>query len=82
MKTKLVCAVDNQVKKFFRNDVLHRKDGSAVVRGSGDLRVEEFWFEGCLVSQAMLELHRTLPPEVDEIVKMRKIVQLEAMKNK
>lgn len=82
MPVNLECVVDNTVKKWMKEGRLHREDGPAVIRGVGKSRVEEYWFEGCLVSQAMLELHRTLTPEVDEIVRMRKIVHLKAMKNK
>ena len=78
MKPKLVCVVDNQINRFTKNGLLHREDGPAVVRGD----VEEYWFEGCLVSAAMLELHKTLTPEVDEIIKNRKMVQLDAMRQK
>ncbi len=82
MPVNLECVVDNTVKKWMKEGRLHREDGPAVIRGVGKSRVEEYWCEGCLVSQAMLELHRTLTPEVDEIVRMRKIVHLKAMKNK
>lgn len=75
MKPKLFCVVANESKRFTKNGFLHREDGPAVIRGD----VEEYWFEGCLVSAAMLELQKTLTPEVDEIVKNRKVVRLEAM---
>ena len=78
MKPKLVCVVDNKTKKFMKNGLLHREDGPAVIRGE----VQEYWLEGCLVSAAMLELHKTLTPEVDEIIKHRKVVQLDAMRQK
>ena len=78
MKPKLVCVVDNQTKKFMKNGLLHREDGPALI--SGD--VKEYWFEGCLVSAGMLELHQTLTPEIDEIIKNRKVVQLEAKRKK
>lgn len=78
MKPKLFCVVDNQTKKFMKNGLLHREDGPAVIRGS----VQEYWFEGCLVSAAMLELHKTLTPEVDEIIRTRKVVHIEAIKRK
>lgn len=74
MKPKVECVVDNTVKRWMKDGLLHREDGPAVIRGSGHNRVEEFWFEGCLVSAAMLELHKTLSPEIDEIVKSRKVV--------
>lgn len=74
MRPKLSCVVDNQTKKFMKNGLLHREDGPALI--SGDVR--EYWFDGCLVSAAMLELHKTLTPEIDEIIKNRKVVQLEA----
>lgn len=78
MKPKLVCVVDNETKRFMKDGRLHREDGPALIKGE----VQEYWFEGCLVSAAMLELHKTLTPEVDEIVKSRKVVQLEAMRHK
>lgn len=74
MKPKLECVVDNTVKRWIKGGLLHREDGPAVIRGSGHKRVEEFWFEGCLVTAAMLELHKTLSPEIDEIIKNRKVV--------
>ena len=64
MPVNLECVVDNTVKKWMKEGRLHREDGPAVIRGVGKSRVEEYWCEGCLVSQAMLELHRTLTPEV------------------
>ena len=76
MKPKLNCAVDNTVTEWRKNGLLHREDGPAVIRGSGAGRVEEYWFEGCLVSSAMLELNRTLTAEIDEIVKQKKVVQI------
>jgi hypothetical protein len=80
MNTKLKCVVDNQVKKFMKNGLLHREDGPAVIKGSGENRVEEYWFEGCLVSKAMLELHKTLTPEVDEILKSRKVIKIDCVR--
>lgn len=77
MKPELKCVVDNQVKKWMKNGLLHREDGPAVIRGSGDNRIEEFWFEGCLVSAAMLELHKTLTPQIDELIKLRKVVKID-----
>lgn len=74
--TKLKCVVDNQVQRWTKNGLLHREDGPAVVRKSGDSRTEEFWFEGCLVTEAMLELHKTLTPEIEEIVRARKVVSM------
>lgn len=104
MKTKLQCVVDNQVKQWVKNGVLHREDGPAivgknylawyrhgllhredgpaVVRGSGVNRLEEYWLEGCLVSKAMLELHKTLTPEIDELVKNRRVVSLDSLRFK
>lgn len=79
MKPDLKCVVDNTVKTWRKNGLLHREDGPAVIKGIGENRVEEFWFEGCLVSAAMLELHKTLTPEIDEIIKNRTIVKLDAM---
>lgn len=76
MKPKLECVVDNTVKKWTKNGLLHREDGPAVIRGSGENRIEEYWFEGCLVTAAMLEIHKTLTPEIDEIVKNRKVVEI------
>ena len=80
MKPKLVCVIDNETKKFMKNGLLHREDGPAVIKGSGENRIEEYWFEGCLVSAAMLELHKTLTPEIDEIVRNRKVVRLDSMR--
>ena len=77
MKPKVECVVDNTVKRWKKGDLLHREDGPAVIKGSGHNRVEEFWFEGCLVSAAMLELHKTLTPEIDEIVRKRKVVRID-----
>ena len=82
MSTRLKCVVDNQVKKFMKNGYLHREDGPAVIKGSGDNRIEEYWFEGCLVSKAMLELHKTLTPEIDEIVRTRKLVKIDSYRSK
>ncbi len=76
MKPELKCVVDNTVKTWGKNGLLHREDGPAVIKGSGESRIEEYWLEGCLVSAAMLELHKTLTPEIDEIVRNRKVVQL------
>lgn len=80
MNTKLKCVADNQVKKFMKNGLLHREDGPAVIKGSGENRVEEYWFEGCLVYKAMLELHKTLTPEVDEILKSRKVIKIDCVR--
>lgn len=77
MKPKLECVVDNTVKRWMKDGLLHREDGPAVIRGSGHNRVEEFWFEGCLVTAAMLELHRTLTPQIDELIKLRKVVEID-----
>lgn len=77
MKPKLECVVDNTVKRWMKGGLLHREDGPAVIRGSGDNRVEEFWFEGCLVTAAMLELHRTLTPQIDELITHRKVVKID-----
>ncbi|WP_322038028.1 hypothetical protein [Burkholderia cenocepacia] len=63
--------MNNTVKKWMKDGLLHREDGPAVIKGSGENRIEEYWFEGCLVPAAMLELHKTLTPEVDEIIKNR-----------
>ena len=78
MKPKLECVVDNTVKKWMKDGLLHREDGPAVVKGSGTNRSEEYWFEGCLVTAAMLQLHKTLTAEINEIVKNRKVVQIAA----
>lgn len=78
MKPKLECVVDNSVKKWMKDGLLHREDGPAVVRGSGANQTQEYWFEGCLVTAAMLELNKTLTTEIDEIVKNRKVVQIGA----
>lgn len=77
MKPKLECVVNNTAKKWMKDDLLHREDGPAVIKGRSDNRIEEYWFEGCLVSAAMLELHKTLTPEVDEIIKNRKVVWID-----
>ena len=82
MKPKLECVVDNSVKKWVKDGLLHREDGPAVVKGSGTNRSEEYWFEGCLVNAAMLELHKTLTPEIDEILNKRKVVHLDSMRFK
>jgi hypothetical protein len=79
MKPELKCVVDNTVKTWKKNGLLHREDGPAVIKGSGENRIEEYWFEGCLVSAAMLELHKTLTPEIDALLKKRKIVSLDSM---
>jgi len=73
---KLKCVADNQVQRWTKNGLLHREDGPAFVRGSGKLKTEEFWFEGCLVTEAMLELHKTLTSEIEEIVRARKVVSM------
>ncbi|WP_247360281.1 hypothetical protein [Ralstonia pseudosolanacearum] len=78
MKPKLECVVDNTIKKWMKDGLLHREDGPAVIRGSGDSKIEEYWFEGCLVSAFMLQLHKTLTPEVDEIIKNRKMVRMDS----
>lgn len=78
MKPKLECVVNNTVKKCMKDGLLHRKDGPAVIKGSGKNRIEEYWFEGCLVSAAMLELHKKITPEVDEIIKNRKVVRIDS----
>lgn len=72
----LKCVVDNQVQRWTKNGLLHREDGPAVVRGSGKLKTEEFWFEGCLVTEAMLELHKTLTPAIEDLVRKRKVVSM------
>jgi hypothetical protein len=82
MKQELKCVVDNAVKTWRKNGLLHREDGPAVIKGSGENRIEEFWFEGCLVSAAMLELHKTLTPEIDNLLKKRKVVSLDSMRLK
>jgi hypothetical protein len=79
MKPELKCVVDNTVKTWKKNGLLHREDGPAVIKGSGENRIEEYWFEGCLVSAAMLLLHKTLTPEIDALLKKRKIVSLDSM---
>ncbi|WP_155836837.1 hypothetical protein [Paraburkholderia mimosarum] len=76
MKPKLECVVNNTVKKWMKDGLLHREDGPAVIKGNGENRIEEYWFEGCLVSAAMLELHKTLTSEIDEIVRSRKVVHM------
>lgn len=73
---KLKCVVDNQVQRWTKNGLLHREDGPALIKGSGENRIEEFWFEGCLVTAAMLELHKTLTPEIEELVRTRKVVSI------
>lgn len=80
MKPELKCVFDNTVKIWKKNDLLHREDGPAVIKGSGENRIEEYWFEGCLVSAAMLELHQTLTAEIDELLKNRKVVHLESLR--
>jgi hypothetical protein len=82
MKPELKCVVDNTVKTWRKNGLLHREDGPAVIKGSGENRIEEYWFEGCLVSAAMLELHMSLTPEIDEIIRNRKVVHLDSMRFK
>jgi hypothetical protein len=77
MKPELTLIVDNSVRKWMKNGLLHREDGPAVIRGSGENRIEEFWFEGCLINAAMLELHKTLTPEIEKIVRERKVVRLD-----
>ena len=73
---KLKCVVDNQVQRWTKNGLLHREDGPAVICGGGKLKIKEFWFEGCLVTEAMLELHKTLTPQIEEIVRARKVVSM------
>jgi hypothetical protein len=80
MKPELTLMVDNSVRKWMKNGLLHREDGPAVIRGSGENRIEEFWFEGCLINAAMLELHKTLTPEIEKIVKERKVVRLDCLR--
>jgi hypothetical protein len=82
MKPKFECVVDNTVKKWMKVGLLHREDGPAVIKGSGENRIEEYWFEGCLVSAAMLELHKTLTPEIDQILSNRKVVQMNRYRQK
>lgn len=82
MNQELKCVVDNTVKTWRKNGLLHCEDGPAVIKGSGENRIEEYWFEGCLVSAAMLELHKTLTPEIDELLKKRKVVSLDSMRLK
>ncbi|MDO8713758.1 MAG: hypothetical protein Q7K13_04680 [Polynucleobacter sp.] len=82
MNQELKCVVDNTVKTWRKNGLLHREDGPAVIKGSGENRIEEYWFEGCLVSAAMLELHKTWTPEIDELLKKRKVVSLDSMRLK
>ncbi|MBB1075403.1 hypothetical protein HUU62_13390 [Rhodoferax sp. 4810] len=81
MKPNLKCVVGNQIKRWKKNGLLHREDGPAVIRGSGDTEVREYWFEGCLVSEAMLELHKTLTPEVDEILRKRKVIKIDSCRS-
>lgn len=64
---------------WYRHGYLHREDGPAVIKGAGEGVIEEYWFEGCIVSAAMLELHKTLTSEIDEIVKNRKVVSMKAL---
>ena len=78
MEPKLECVVDNTVKKWMKDGLLHREDGPAFVKGCGSNRTEEYWFEGCLVTAAMLELNKTLTNEIEEIVKNRKVIQIGA----
>lgn len=80
MKSEIKCVVDNTVKTWSKNGLLHRADGPAVIKCSGENRVEEYWFEGCLVSAAMLEFHKTLTAEIDELLKNRKVVHLESLR--
>ena len=47
MKQELKCVVDNAVKTWKKNGLLHREDGPAVIKGSAENRIEEYWFEGC-----------------------------------
>lgn len=39
MKPKVECVVDNTVKRWMKDGLLHREDGPAVIRGSGHNRV-------------------------------------------
>lgn len=80
MTARLKCVADNQVKTWCKNGLLHREDGPAVIRGSGEGAVEEYWFEGCVVSAAMLELHKTLTPEIDKLVRNRKVVRIDSLR--
>ena len=80
MNQELKCVVDNTVKTWRKNGLLHREDGPAVIKGSGENRIEEYWFEGCLVSAAMLELHKILTPQIDELLKKRKVVSIDSMR--
>lgn len=82
MTTPLTCVVDNTIRKWTKDGRLHREDGPAVIRGSGSERVEEYWLEGCLVTKAMLDLHKTLTKEIDEVVLNRKVVQLDSARTK
>jgi hypothetical protein len=82
MKTRLECVVDNSAKKWLKNGFLHREDGPAVIRGSGVNQVCEYWLNGCLVTASMLELHRTLTPEIESMVSARAVVNLEALRVK
>ncbi len=41
MKPELKCVVDNTVKTWGKNGLLHREDGPAVIKGSGENRIEE-----------------------------------------
>lgn len=81
MKAPLKCVIDNTGKTWRKDGLLHREDGPAVIRGSGESQVKEYWLEGCLVTEAMLELHKTLTPEIEEILKNRKVVSLEAARS-
>lgn len=81
MNTPLTCVVNNSVRTWTKDGVLHREDGPAVIRGSGANQVEEYWLEGCLVSAAMLKLHKTLTPEIEQIVLARKVVSLNAVRS-
>ena len=78
MSNRLTCVVDNTVRKWTKNGLLHREDGPAVIRGSGEHQVEEYWLDGCLVNAAMLELNKTLTKEVEQLVQSRKVVQIKA----
>lgn len=76
MKPTLNLIIDNRVREWRKNGLLHREDGPAVIKGSGDHLVEEYWFEGCLVTAVMLELHKVLTSEVEDILRTRKVVKL------
>jgi hypothetical protein len=82
MSRDLRCVVDNQVKTWKKDGVLHREDGPAVVRIVAGKEVEEYWLEGCLISEGMLVLYHMLTPEIDSLLKTRKLVRLDAARLK